>query len=550
MRNWSIVTKIVVSTCGVVCVLLMLGSLLLFRFEIDMVESFDVEYREKMLASLDERKQELKASLEKNVTFNTKIFAGTVAIHLFNYDPVELQKSLIPFMSYPEIYAVKVLDEEGQVFSAAWKDPAIETGDALPASLALETALLVEVASMRDEEQLGTVQVYYQEAVLTEKINNVKERMFQQTQDFRALSRARLNRAIIMQSTGIFIILLILVGCLLGFLSVLVRKPLVLISGLAQKLANFDLTLITYPKTRDEIGRLLSSINTLIQSFRRVISQVQQAGINVRTSATQLSATAKEQETIVVQQVDSMEKVVNSVREISDVAEHLAQTMQQVSAMSQEAADFGKTGQDDLGRIKQATQQMEAASQRISGRLEAIHEKMENITTVVTTISKVADQTNLLSLNAAIEAEKAGEYGRGFTVVAREIRRLADQTAFATLDITQMVQEMQAAVSTGVTEMDRFIADVRNNSKDVGNVSLHLSRVIEYVQALSPNFENVNEAMGYQADHVQNINHAIHDLREDMQETKSSLQETYAVIGQLNDAIVNLQEEISRFKVS
>ena len=85
----------------------------------------------------------------------------------------------------------------------------------------------------------------------------------------------------------------------------------------------------------------------------------------------------------------------------------------------------------------------------MNAKLEVLNEKASNINQVVTTITKVADQTNLLSLNAAIEAEKAGEHGRGFAVVATEIRRLADQTAIASYDIEQLVKEMQSAVSAG-----------------------------------------------------------------------------------------------------
>ena len=193
---------------------------------------------------------------------------------------------------------------------------------------------------------------------------------------------------------------------------------------------------------------------------------------------------------------------------------------------------------------------MEAASKSISGRLEAINEKAENITNVVTTITKVADQTNLLSLNAAIEAEKAGEYGRGFNVVAREIRRLADQTAVATLDIDQMVQEMQSAVSAGVMEMDKFIAEVNCSAEDVGRISIQLARIIEQVQALSPSFENVNVSMGHQSENAQKINLSIVNLSEEMQQTMDSLRETYGAIEQLNEAARSLQDEVSRFKVS
>jgi methyl-accepting chemotaxis protein WspA len=98
----------------------------------------------------------------------------------------------------------------------------------------------------------------------------------------------------------------------------------------------------------------------------------------------------------------------------------------------------------------------------------------------------VADQTNLLSINAAIEAEKAGEAGRGFLVVAREIRRLADQTAVATLDIEQMVRQMQAAVSSGVMEMDKFREDVRNGIGQTSTISEQMSQILDQVHPAVP----------------------------------------------------------------
>jgi CRP-like cAMP-binding protein/uncharacterized protein YoxC len=193
---------------------------------------------------------------------------------------------------------------------------------------------------------------------------------------------------------------------------------------------------------------------------------------------------------------------------------------------------------------------MENASKLISERLEAINEKADTITTVVTTINKVAEQTNLLSLNASIEAEKAGEYGRGFMVIAREIRRLADQTAVATLDIARMVQEMQSAVAGGVMEMDKFTAEVQQSVQDVGRISTQLTGIIEQVQELSPSFENVNVAMGHQSQNAQQINTAIVRLDEEMMETMDALHTSYSAIEQLNKAAQDLQKEVSRFQVS
>jgi methyl-accepting chemotaxis protein WspA len=300
---------------------------------------------------------------------------------------------------------------------------------------------------------------------------------------------------------------------------------------------------------KDEIGKLVSKLSTMVLNLNSLIGQVQQSGIQVNSSATQLAATSKQQEAIVAKQVDSTNYVVQSVGEISDVSAKLVATMQQVASMSEETAEFASSGQTDLARMKEAIQRMELASESISGKLEAINDKASNITSVVTTITKVADQTNLLSLNAAIEAEKAGEYGRGFTVVAREIRRLADQTAVATLDIDQMVQDMQSAVSAGVMEMDAFIKEVRHSAEDVARISVQLTRIIEQVQALSPSFENVNQSMQFQSDRARQINTAMMNLGEEMRQTMESLKESFLAIEQLNDAAKVLQDEVSRFKV-
>lgn len=330
--------------------------------------------------------------------------------------------------------------------------------------------------------------------------------------------------------------ILLLVIIFSVFLGKSLAGPIRRLASYAESIGEGRLNVTIPVSSKDEVGNLAKIFNTMAGSLRAFIGQVQQAGIQVTSSATELSATAKQQEAIMDTQVQSTNKVVKSVQEIFDVTTKLVQTMQGVASISGESRGVADSEQTDLARMGEAMHQMEMASKIISGRLGAINEKAENITTVITTITKVADQTNLLSLNAAIEAEKAGEYGRGFTVVAREIRRLADQTALATLDIEQMVKEMQSAVSSGVMEMDKFIAEVRNNAEDVRKISTKLTLIINQVQALSPRFEEVNVAMT--------------NLGEEMEQTKDSLHETFFAIGQLHEAAKGLQDEVSRFQVN
>jgi methyl-accepting chemotaxis protein len=351
---------------------------------------------------------------------------------------------------------------------------------------------------------------------------------------------------------AVLVISVIMLGLTFGLSLFLSRHPARSVRHLVSvigALAEGDLSQTATAMSQDEFGILTVNINQMIERLRAIVGQVQRSGIQVTSSATELAATAKQQEVTMVNQVESANKVLKSVQEISDVVANLVRTMQEVAVMSQESVGFASRGQEDLGRMQEAMTHMEEASRTISGRLQTIHEKADNITSVVTTITKVADQTNLLSLNAAIEAEKAGEYGRGFTVVAREIRRLADQTAVATLDIEQMVREMQSAVSAGVMEMDKFIQDVQHSAEDVERISLQLSRIIEQVQALSPRFEDVNVAMGHQSDYAHEINTAMMNLSDEMRQTTESLKESFLAIGQLNDAARGLQEEMSRFKV-
>src|SRR5437762_1771526 len=151
-----------------------------------------------------------------------------------------------------------------------------------------------------------------------------------------------------------------------------------------------------------------------------------------------------------------------SVREISGTSKELAGTMSEVNASAAHAAELAGAGRENTTRMAAEMRQLVESTVSVSGKLNMIREKAESINAVVTTITKVADQTNLLSINAAIEAEKAGEYGRGFLVVAREIRRLADQTAVATLDIENMVRHMQDAVATGVMQREKLADEVRS----------------------------------------------------------------------------------------
>ena len=203
------------------------------------------------------------------------------------------------------------------------------------------------------------------------------------------------------------------------------------------------------------------------------------------STATEIAATSRQQEQAVNDYGASTNEAAAAVKEISATSHELLKTMNEVNEVASHTAAMATAGQESLAGMDRTMRQLADSTGSIGSKLSVISERAANINLAVTTITKVADQTNLLSINAAIEAEKAGEYGLGFLVVAREIRRLADQTAVATLDIERMVKEMQYSVSAGVMEMDKFSDQVRQGVGEVGQIGDQLGQIIAAVQGLT-----------------------------------------------------------------
>lgn len=341
-------------------------------------------------------------------------------------------------------------------------------------------------------------------------------------------------------------------GVLLFFGSFLIRaltQPLSQLVEVTEVMRKGDFTQRLDMKRRDEFGLLATGFNRMTDDLASLVGQVQKSGIQVNTSIMEIAATAKELQATANETVATATEIGATSREISTTSKELVKTMNEVTQVSEETAHLADSGQKGLARMEEMMRQIMEAAGSINSKLAVLNEKASNINQVVTTITKVADQTNLLSLNAAIEAEKAGEYGRGFAVVATEIRRLADQTAVASYDIEKIVKEMQSAVSAGVMGMDKFSEEVRRGVQEVQQVGGQLNQIIQQVQALTPRFEATNQGMQAQATGAQQISEALTQLTEAAQQTAESLRQSNAAIERLNEAASGLRSGVSRFKL-
>lgn len=310
-----------------------------------------------------------------------------------------------------------------------------------------------------------------------------------------------------------------------------------------------DLTTRLALERNDEFGVIETGFNGMAEELKSLVSQAQRSAIQVTTSVTEIAATSKQQQATATETAATTTEIGATSREIAATSRDLVRTMTEVSSAAEQTSTLAGSGQLGLARMEETMHHVMGAAELVNAKLAILNERAGNINQVVTTIVKVADQTNLLSLNAAIEAEKAGEYGRGFAVVATEVRRLADQTAVATYDIEQMVREIQSAVSAGVMGMDKFSEEVRRGIAEVGQVGEQLSQIIQQVQALAPRVQMVNEGMQAQATGAEQINQALVQLGEATGQTVESLRQASFAIDELNLVANGLRNGVSRFKV-
>jgi methyl-accepting chemotaxis protein WspA len=326
-----------------------------------------------------------------------------------------------------------------------------------------------------------------------------------------------------------------------------ISRPIQNAAQVAERVAAGDLTARVTTRATGEAGKLLEAVETMTGDLRALIGRIQKSSIALLSTATELAATSRQQEQTLIDYGASTSEAAAAVKEISATSHELLKTMTEVNSVAGHTGAMATAGRDGITGMDRAMRGLAASTGSFGAKLSVISERAANINLAVTTITKVADQTNLLSINAAIEAEKAGEYGLGFLVVAREIRRLADQTAVATLDIERMVREMQSSVAAGVMEMDRFSEQVRVGVVEVGRISDQFGQIIAAVQSLSERFDQVTEGMRVQSQGAEQIREAVVQINEGAGQTSVSLREFNKATAYLREAVSELKEEVSRF---
>lgn len=299
----------------------------------------------------------------------------------------------------------------------------------------------------------------------------------------------------------------------------------------------------------DTLGRLVQSVNKMLDNFGLMLTEVKQIGLSVSSSATEILAAAEQ---IAVGSQRQADEITNT----SSAVEEMAASMNQVSRNAEASADAARRalemaehGDKSVRDTSEAMSRIDSAVQQTSEKMRLLGIRSSEISEIIDLINDIAAQTNLLALNAAIEAAHAGEAGLGFSVVADEIRKLAERSARATRDVGNLIKSIQTETSEALTAMEVGMKEVRGGSYLATQASNALQDISAAVRQSSELIEEISAASEEQARVTSNVAGAMQTISSITLETSAGAHETAQTIEGMVGLADRLNKSISQFKV-
>ncbi len=300
---------------------------------------------------------------------------------------------------------------------------------------------------------------------------------------------------------------------------------------------------------KNRIAQQTEQLRGELERREDVSRAVGRATIEVTGAATQLAASARAQsETAAASQASSAQATA-AVRGITSTVERLLEAVEAVYGVAQRTAERAESGREQLERLDVVMRVMAEANKNMGERVVALKESAGGIRLATVMMVRVVDQTSLLSVNSAIEAEKAGEYGRGFKVVAQEIQRLADQSAEATMQIEEIVSEIRRGIAAGVHEASETRVRVEGGVEQAGHIGTELGAILQEIGKLSASFEEIRELVLDQSASSETIETSLREVEQGAQASSASSAQLADVSQTLQDAVDGLREDVSALEM-